>query len=330
MVVLDLEWNQGYGRHELEEIIQLGAVQLTELGGTITNTFNAYIRPTLYKTLSVGARHLPDLLLSLSSETEFSTAYRDFVEWCGGETVFAAWGHQDISVLQKNVAYRNEEPFTIGEYIDLQAVFDRTVGADRHLSLETAVTYCGIPETFSFHNALNDAMYAALVSGYVDPNALHEVLAPRKRNNRRGQKLHAVPKKSGGRRIYFASTAAEKLPEPTALAFQRKTQALNNLKLRSISCPECGEKYALSHWYTLDRSTYYGTICCPEHGAFLCRLVLMDEAGKWRAERAFLPTTTEGHIVAFEEARRAEVYCCRRTCKQKKKRRWFAYNHPGK
>lgn len=84
MVVLDLEWNQGYGRHELEEIIQLGAVQLTELGGTITNTFNTYIRPTLYKTLSVGARHLPDLSLSLSSETEFSTAYRDFVEWCGG------------------------------------------------------------------------------------------------------------------------------------------------------------------------------------------------------------------------------------------------------
>ena len=115
MVVLDLEWNQGYGRHELEEIIQLGAVQLTELGGTITNTFNAYIRPTLYKTLSVGARHLPDLLLSLSSETEFSTAYRDFVEWCGGETVFAAWGHQDISVLQKNAAYRDEEPFTVGE-----------------------------------------------------------------------------------------------------------------------------------------------------------------------------------------------------------------------
>ena len=329
MVVLDLEWNQGYGKHELEEIIQIGAVQLTEPGGTITNTFNAYIRPTLYKTLSVGARHLPDLSLSLSSEAEFSTAYRDFAEWCGGETVFAAWGHQDISVLQKNAAYRDAEPFTVGECIDLQAAFGRTVGVDRHLSLETAVTYCGIPETFSFHNALNDAMYAALVGGYVDPNALHEVPAPQKRKNRRSQKLHAVPKKSGGRKIQFAVTAAEKLPEPTALTFQRKTQALNNLKLRSISCPECGEKYALSHWYTLDRATYYGTICCPEHGAFLCRLVLMDEAGRWRAERTFLPYAEE-HIAAFEEARRAEVYCCRRTCKQKKKRRWFAYNHPGK
>lgn len=200
--------------------------------------------------------------------------------------------------------------------------------ADRHLSLETAVTYCGIPETFSFHNALNDAMYAALVSGYVDANALHEVPSLKKRKNSKRQKLHAVPKKSGGRRICFASTAAEKLPEPTALTFQRKTQALNNLKLRSISCPECGEKYALSHWYTFDRTTYHGAICCPEHGAFLCRLVLMDEVGKWRAERTFLPSEEE-HIAAFEEARKAEVYCCRRTCKQKKKRRWFAYNHPG-
>ena len=47
-------------------------------------------------------------------------------------------------MLQKNATYRNAEPFTVGECIDLQAVFDRTVGTDRHLSLETAVTYLAI------------------------------------------------------------------------------------------------------------------------------------------------------------------------------------------
>ena len=329
MVVLDLEWNQGYGSHELEEVIQIGAVRLTELGGPIADTFNAYIRPTLYDTLSVGARHLPDLSLSLSSELDFCTAYQGFLNWCDGETVFAAWGHQDISVLQKNAAYRNAEPFPVEECINLQAAFCRTVGADRHLSLETAVTYCEMPEAFSFHNALNDAMYAALVSRYVSPDALHETPSPKKRRKRKGQKHHAVPKKSSRRKIRFASTAMELLPEPASLTFQKKAHALNNLKMRSISCPECGEKYALAHWYTLDRSTYYGIICCPEHGAFLCRLNLMNGGGNWTAERTFLPTTEE-YIAAFEEARKTEMYCCRRTCKQKKKRRWFAYNHPGK
>ena len=47
-------------------------------------------------------------------------------------------------MLQKNATYRNAEPFTVGDCIDLQAVSYRTVGTDRHLSLETAVTYLAI------------------------------------------------------------------------------------------------------------------------------------------------------------------------------------------
>ena len=43
MIVFDLEWTQPFGQDSMEEIIQIGAVKINELGNPITDSFTVYI-----------------------------------------------------------------------------------------------------------------------------------------------------------------------------------------------------------------------------------------------------------------------------------------------
>ena len=89
MIVLDLEWNRGYDKKPLDEVLQIGAVRMDGLGGPITDTFNAYIRPRVHKCLNHLAKELPELASILASKLTFPQAMEDFRRWCGGERVFA-------------------------------------------------------------------------------------------------------------------------------------------------------------------------------------------------------------------------------------------------
>ena len=97
MIVLDLEWNRGYDKTPLDEILQIGAVRLDRPGGRVTGTFCAFIRPRVHRRLNRTARELPEVAVSLDSDLDFSDAYHSFRRWCRGETEFAAWGADDWS-----------------------------------------------------------------------------------------------------------------------------------------------------------------------------------------------------------------------------------------
>ena len=172
MIVFDLEWTRPFGQESMEEIIQIGAVKIDKLGGPITDSFTVYIRPSVYQELSPIAKRLPNIALSVDSEVAFPDVHQAFVDWCADDTVFASWGGQDIGVLAKNAKHWELPTFTVTESYNLQAAFCRTLDADRQISLETAVSYCQLPAVFSFHNALYDAMYAAMVTCWIDPAAL--------------------------------------------------------------------------------------------------------------------------------------------------------------
>ena len=45
MIVFDLEWTQPFGQDSMEEIFQIGAVKIGELGGPIMDCFTGYIKP---------------------------------------------------------------------------------------------------------------------------------------------------------------------------------------------------------------------------------------------------------------------------------------------
>ena len=84
MIILDLEWNRGYDKNPLDEILQIGAVRLDRPGGPITGTFNAFIRPRVHKKLNRAAKALPEVKASQTSDLDFPTAYGRFLAWCGG------------------------------------------------------------------------------------------------------------------------------------------------------------------------------------------------------------------------------------------------------
>ena len=56
MIVFDLEWTQPFGQDSMEEIIQIGAVKIEELGGPVTDSFTVYIKPSVYQELSPIAK----------------------------------------------------------------------------------------------------------------------------------------------------------------------------------------------------------------------------------------------------------------------------------
>ena len=105
MIILDLEWNQGYDKTVLDEVLQIGAVRVDRLGGPITDTFCAFIRPRVHKKMKQMARYLPELRRSLDSETTFPEAMGAFLDWCGEEREFGAWGSGDMEVLAQNCRY---------------------------------------------------------------------------------------------------------------------------------------------------------------------------------------------------------------------------------
>ena len=43
VIVMDLEWNRSYDKKKLDEILQIGAVRIDAVGGTIRDTFNRFI-----------------------------------------------------------------------------------------------------------------------------------------------------------------------------------------------------------------------------------------------------------------------------------------------
>lgn len=308
MIVFDLEWNQGYAPGAIEEIIQIGAVRLNELGGRVEDSFNIYIRPQLRSGLSVGAKKLPDLALSLRSRTDFPTAYRAFMDFCGEDRLFASWGPGDLGVLRKNAAYWHLDAPKAAEQIDLQAAFGRMVGADRCIALEQAVSYCAIPEVFSYHNALNDALYTALVGEHLSADSL---IAP-------PPKLKPQPR--------VRRTTYPPLPravKPLKMSFSGRLHALNNARLRSVPCPVCGATMQVTQWYPMEDDTFYTSLTCRRHGKWLCCLRVHEQkSGWWQAERTLLEPTEEA-MAAFSSAQKSAPVRCVSSAHRRKKRRYL-------
>ena len=66
MIIFDLEWNRGYDKTPLEEILQIGAVRIERMGGPIVDSFCIFIRPCVHKKLNRTAKYLPELQAAMA------------------------------------------------------------------------------------------------------------------------------------------------------------------------------------------------------------------------------------------------------------------------
>lgn len=290
MIVMDLEWNRGNDDVCLDEVLQIGAVKIDGAGARISDTFNAYIRPTVHVELNVAAALLPDIDKFRKSELSFTTAYMKFVKWCADDTVFASWGSSDWEVLRKNADYwKLPSPDSV-DVIDLQASFSGSVGASSHMALYKAVQYCMIPDSFDFHSALNDAMYAALLTEWIEPDRmiLHKSV------NKRAELLNKrFDRQQKHRSEYFNSPAG----------------VLNSRCVRRIECPICGRRIWIDSWHSCDEEHYYSMFSCKEHGEFICRLTVMRNENGWRG-CSTVPAITMDELENYQRAKAAVLHKC--------------------
>lgn len=243
MIVLDLEWNQPFGGRRMEEIIQIGAVRLAEPGGAVQDWFNMHVKPVIYPKLSPVARKLPEAAQALTADVCFPEAYQAFLDWCGGDTLWAEWGAQDHGVLAANAAYWKLPPPPVTACIDLQAAFGRTlgIGLGRRMALEHAAEYCALPLIYEFHNALYDALYAALVTAWMTKDAIVAV-APKQLGTSRHRR----------RSVKFSRVEYPKQPRQRLQPLLTREQVLNSREARFVPCPLC---HALARWRSGTRRT---------------------------------------------------------------------------
>ena len=310
MIILDLEWNRGYDLTPLEEILQIGAVRMDRLDGGITDTFNAYIRPRVHRKFNPTTKALPDFESSLASELDFATAYAAFRAWCGDERIFAEWGRDDLKVLKANCEYWKLPPLEPEKACDFQWAFSSLLDPGRQLRLCDAVEYLKIPAPFCYHNALNDALYAAMVGAWLG-DALAFVEKPPKVKKRRTRK----------RRWSFAQAVFPPQPRHRVGPFETVDTVLNARASRKPSCPVCRKRDTVHLWYFAQPGVYYSPFRCPEHGRFLCRLTLAQlEDGRWRGRLA-VPAITPELLREFDRAADGSVHNCKMTGRRKRKKR---------
>ena len=302
MIILDLEWNRGYDKTPLDEILQIGAVRLERPGGPITGALCLFIRPRVHKKLNRAAKALPEVQASLSSQLDFPAAYERFLAWCGGDMDFAAWGADDFEILRQNTDRWKLPPLAPRSVTDLQTAFSLTLGTLQNIALWWAVEYCRLPECFTYHNALNDAMYSALVTPWLSREALE--LAARPRWTLR-YLLHPCPEQPG-RPVG---------PYPALPA------ALNARASRRARCPVCGETFMIQAWRFCRAGTYYAGIRCRRHGHFIARLTLSPrEEDRWAGELS-VPAPTPELLRDFGQAQQGETHLCRGGQRRHRRRR---------
>lgn len=314
MIVLDLEWNRGYDNKPLNEILQIGAVRLQGLDGPILSTFNIYIRPIVHKSFDPGAKQLPELRASLDSEVDFAAAIQLFRGWCGTETEYAFWGDDDLAAIKQNCAYWNVPAVPMEKIYNFQTALAYLLGTDQQIALWRAVAYFKIPDTFTFHSALNDALYTALVGRWLTPESLDYRPAPSKR---------AKPVKRRAS-LKLSKCPFPKQPRQTVGPFQTVGMVLDARRSRRPSCPVCGRRGCVNQWRLAplrDGKPQQGfsVFSCPDHGRFLCRLILLRaEDGMWRG-RLTVPAIRPELVQEYAEACEGSVYCCRSNSRNRRR-----------
>lgn len=187
-VILDLEWNNTYGRKTksfINEIIEIGAVMLDENLQEISR-YSSLIRSQIGKKLRGSVKQLTHITNEdLDNGIPFTKALSQLRRWIGSrDNVVITWGDGDIRVLIENCRYLNGieiVPF-LTNYADIQSYFHSIFNSppSRQVGLSAAAQILGIDEDeYSHHRALDDSLLTAEVFRKIfDPQAFPSFIRP--------------------------------------------------------------------------------------------------------------------------------------------------------
>lgn len=262
-IVFDLEWNQAADPEDERskmltfEIIEIGAVKLNNRM-EIVDTFHELIKPQVYEEMhKITERLIQIHIEELQNCRQFVDIASDFLRWCGQEYLFATWGPQDLSELQKNMTFFGMEPLSKGpmRFYDVQKLFSIAYEDSRsRRSLKYAVDFLNLKKEVPFHRAISDAWYTARILQEIkDPIALQRfsfdtyTLPDSHRNE-----VHVV----------FDNYA-----KYISRAFPDKEALLSDREVTSTKCYLCHKNIRKKiRWFTLNGKHYYSVSYCDKHG----------------------------------------------------------------
>ena len=285
-IILDLEWNQPLsyqsqtyrqvGDKLIFEMIQIGAVRL-DAERNVVDSISIPIAPTHYLRIHPRIRRMTGLdSETLAGAPAFREALEQFAAWCGEDYVLLTWGCDDVSVLWQNITFFHCEDITLPPLCDLQRLFSDTHQLKDRAGLKAAMEMLGISpdENRSFHNALNDAWYTALVFQKMpEPEAvLRYVQQPKKL-------------------IHGHRSGREKTPGEV---FASVREALESETVLQPTCPRCGRVLTLDGEYIQQSADKYMAVArCRSHGRILIRLRFrIDDDGKKVLYRTTAPANS--------------------------------------
>ena len=217
-----------------------------------------------------------------------------FEAWRQDDGEFAFWGTGDFEAVRKNCEYYGVS-FTEPEALyDFQAAFSHVLGYEgQQAALWRGTEWLNIPDSFTFHNALNDAVYTALVGVWLGAEARY--IRPKNPAARPKPKYCEAPfKAKKGKRLGPTATGAE---------------AINLRVSRQHPCPICGKTMWVRAWYTVDDLRYFGSLVCEEHGKFIARLTYDGATGLSRVAIPELSQQLQWEYAAVK--RRGELILCK-------------------
>ena len=298
-IILDLEWNQPIsyqsrtyreiGDRLIFEMIQIGAVKL-DPDLNPSDSISIPIAPTHYLRIHPRIKRMTGLdSENLAGAPNFREALEQFVAWCGEDYALLTWGIDDVSVLYQNIRFFHCEDISLPPLCDIQQLFSQVHHLKDRAGLKAAMELMEIEpdENMSFHNALNDAWYTALVFRTLsDPDAVLNY--PRE------------PKEL----IRSRRSAREKTPGEI---FDSVRDALASESAIHPACPRCGRVLTLDGEYIKQSADKYIAVArCKNHGRILIRLRFrIDDDGKKIMTRTTAPAT--GANVAYVHTKQLQM-----------------------
>lgn len=284
-IVLDLEWNQnprGEGAEEGQlvfEVIEIGAIKLSEDRNMI-GEFSQLIKPQVFHEIHHITSKLIHLQMQeLESGRTFPEVAGDFLDWCGEDVMFATWGSQDLSELQKNMQYYQMTPLSEKPlaFYDVQKLFSIAFedGKSRK-SLEYAVDFLGIEKDIPFHRAFSDAYYTAKVFAKIrEEKVLRSVSF---------DTYHAPMTKEDEVYIVFDSYA-----KYISREFEDKVQLMGDKEVISTKCYLCNKTARKKiRWFSPNGKNYLCAALCDKHGYMKAKLrIRKDCNGKLYAVKTW-------------------------------------------